>query len=161
MAYLEEIYQYKEKILPLLFNSPTIVATIDNKEIDPNCPDQLIYKNLFTELYIPETPINVATYICFDLYALDITGDLYKNIELHFYIFSHQDHMRTSKGYSRPDYIQSEIDKIMNGNQNFGIGKLELKRSIPFYATNVYRGRELIYKVLNFNQDRRGGFDKY
>lgn len=161
MSFLKEIYQYKTALLPLLFNSEEIVRTIDNKDIDPDSPDELIYKSLYPFLFIPETQDKVATYICFDLFVTDVKDNLLKTVELHFYIFSHQDHMRTQFGYSRIDYIQHQIDKILNGSTIIGIDNIQLKKSIPLlFGTMPYRGKELIYTVLNLNQDRCGGWDK-
>lgn len=162
MAYLEEIYQYKTKILPLLFNSSEIVDAIGNKDIDPEATDELINNNIFPFLYIPSTQTEVKTYICFDLFIPkgQVKGDLIKNVRLHFYIFSHQDH-NFNKGYSRVDYIQSQIDKILNGNSKFGIDKINLEAStLLSFGSTPYRGKELVYTIPELNQDRCGGWDK-
>lgn len=157
MAYLEEIYQNKNKIINLLINSQEIVDTINNTSIET--ADELIGQNVFRNLYIPDTQSEAKTYICIEIYITRVTDKLIKKADIHFWIFSHQSISDTGLGYTRVDYIQSQIDRIMNGNYNFGIDSVNLIGSNMFKPNANFGGVELIYRVTDFNQDRIGGFD--
>lgn len=161
MAYLEEVMTVKNDIINKLINSKPIVDTINNTSIE--APDQLIGKNIYRDLYVPsdESDFEAKTYICLGVFVTKITNQLIKYLDLHFWIFTHQNILDTGLGYSRVDKIQSEIDKIMNGSYQFGIDKAELKGSYQFRPTASYGGVELVYRVPNLNQDTRFGLTKY
>lgn len=161
MAYLEEIMAVKNNIIDKLINSSSIVNAINNTSIET--PDQLIGKNIYRDLHIPsdESDAEAKTYICLGVFVKKITNEYIKYLDLHFWIFSHQNIIDTGKGYSRVDFIQSEIDKIMNGSYQFGIDKAELKGSYPFKPNILYNGVELVYRVPNLNEDTRFGISKY
>lgn len=157
MAYLQEIYENKTAIIKLLVNSESIVDTINNMDIETS--DELIGQNIFRDLYIPDVASTAKTYICIGIFAPNIIDKLIKNVNIYFWVFSHQDIMDTGKGYTRVDFIQSEIDKIMNGNYNFGIDNVNLKYSKPFKPNAKFGGVELLYQVEDLNQDGSRGFD--
>ena len=69
--------------------------------------------------------------------------------------------MSTGLGYTRVDKLQSIIDKMLNGNKQFGIEEIELKSNVPLVVNNTHRGKTLYYQVLNFNQDKLKGTLKY
>lgn len=158
MAYLEEIYEIKNKVIDLIVNSQNITKVIDNSDF-PN--KELIGENIFRDLYIPDVDSTAKTYICVTAVVNKVMQKLYKNVDLHFYIFTHQDIMDLNDKYTRVDCIQSEIDKIMNGSFNFGIDSVVLKGSYSFRPNSKFGGVELIYSIPNLNQDRRFGFDNF
>ena len=157
MAYLEEIIENKNKIIKLLINSEKIVETINNTTIET--PDELVGQNIFRNLFIPDTQAEAKTYICFDIYTNKVVDKLIKKADIHFWIFCHQSVSDTGLGYTRVDYIQSQIDRIMNGNYNFGIDSVNLLGNGKFVPNATHNGVELVYRVDDLNQDRIGGFD--
>lgn len=161
MAYFEEVMTVKNNIINKLVNSQPIVDMINNTSIETN--SDLIGKNIYRDLYIPsdQSDAEAKTYICLGIYVTKVTGKLIKYLDLHLWIFTHQNLMDTGLGYSRVDKIQSEVDKIMNGSYQFGIDAAELKGSYEFKPTVNYGGVELIYRVPNLNEDTRFGLNKY
>ena len=158
MANLQEVYQYKNQIIKLLVNCDEIIKTINNLNIET--ADELIGNNIFKDLYIPDTQSEAKVYICVGVYIPRIYDKLIKNVELHIWIFSHQDIMNTDYGYTRVDYIQYQVDKLLNGNYNFGIDSINLVTSRMFKPNTKFGGVELIYDVPDINQNRCDGFDK-
>jgi len=159
MAYLEEIYQIKNKVIDLILESQPIIDAIDNQTVDTN--KELIGKNIYRDLYIPDTQDEAKTYICVTAYVNKVQDKLIKTVDLNFYIFTHQSIMNFNDTYTRVDCIQSKIDKIINGNYDFGIDATGLKGSRQFRPNAKFGGVELSYTIPNLNQDRCGGFDKY
>lgn len=159
MAYFEEVMAVKNDIISKLINSKPIVDTINNTSIE--APDQLIGKNIYRDLYIPDTSSEAKTYVCLGVFVTKFDGRLIKYLDLHFWIFAHQNIMDTGLGYSRVDKIQSEVDKLMNGSYQFGVDKAELKGSYKFRPNATHGGVELVYRVPNLNQDTRFGLTKY
>lgn len=68
-------------------------------------------------------------------------------------VFSHKS-ASTYKGKSRVDLINIEVDKILNGNLNFGIDAVELVSVMPYIPNNNFFGKQIVYNVQNFNQRR-------
>lgn len=157
MAYLEEVYQAKNKIITLLLNDTEIVKTIDPDFIE--IPDDLINENVYRSLYIPDAQSEAKTYICLEIEVPKIYNKLIKYLDIHIWIFSSQSISDTGNGYTRVDYIQSRIDKIMNGNYDFGIDEVGLRSSYIFRPNAKFGGKELIYRVPEFNQKRCGEND--
>lgn len=156
MAYLEEIMTYKQNLMYMFLQSEEITNLIDNPK-----SESLSETNIFMYYYVPDTITTVGTYICFDVYAPRVQDRLLKNVELRIDIFSHQDSMATGLGYTRVDKLQSIIDKMLNGNKQFGIDEIELKSNVPLVVNNTHRGKTLYYQVLNFNQDKLKGTLEY
>ena len=159
MAYLEEVMDTKNTIIQKLISSQPIVDTINNTSINSN--DDLIGQNIFRDLYIPDEQQVAKTYICLGVFVTKVTNHLIKTLDVHFWIFSHQDVMDTGLGYTRVDKIQSEIDKLINGTYSLGIDKAELKGSYQYKVLKNYTGVELIYQVPNLNQDTRFAATRY
>jgi hypothetical protein len=158
MAYLEEIIDTKNDIVNKLITNEIIVQMLDTKV---ESPDELIGKNIFKDLYIPDTQSEAKTYICLGVFVNKIQNQIIKYLEIHFWIFSHQNVMDTGLGYTRVDKIQSEIDKIMNGSYQFGIDQAQLKGSYQYKVLQDFTGVELVYDVPNLNEDTRFAVNKY
>ncbi len=77
-----------------------------------------------------------------------------KDVQIIINVFSHKK-MSTYMGKSRVDLINIEIDKILNGNMEFGTDAVKLVSVMPYIPNNQFFGKQLIYNVPNFNQ-RRG-----
>ena len=74
-----------------------------------------------------------------------------KDISILFWTFTHQTLMCTSEGI-RTDILASEVDKIINGNRNLGLGTVELKKVLRVNPAKDYHGRSLLYRSVDFNR---------
>lgn len=153
MAYLEEIPVYKDELLHALVEREEIVKYIDSKDENVFDPVDLIGLNIFPNPYVPDTQTEVKTYICMDVYVPRVKDKIFKDVQIVINIFSHKD-MSTYKGKSRVDLINIEVDKILNGNMDFGVDAVELVSVMPYIPNANYAGKQIIYNVPNFNQRR-------
>lgn len=151
MAYLEEIPIYKSDMLRAFVGNENIVTYINNANIDD--PVDLIGENIFPNPYIPDTQSEVKNYICMDIYVPRVKDMLFKDVQIVVNIFSHKN-SSTYKGKSRVDLINIEVDKILNGNFDFGIDKVDLVSVMPYIPNSSFFGKQIIYTVPNFNQRR-------
>lgn len=151
MAYLEEIPEYKKDLLIKFLNNEKIVTYIGNKDIQDS--SDLIGVNVFPFPYVPDTQTEVKTYVCMDIYVPRVKDMIFKDVQIVIYVFSHKD-MGTYKGKSRVDLINIEVDKILNGNDDFGVDKVELVSVLPYIPNSNFSGKQIIYNVPNFNQRR-------
>ena len=148
--YLDELSKYKIEIMKRLCLSKEIQSLILFSESE-NQGKEMMYKNIFPYAFIPDTVTDASTFICFDLEIQRVQNRTFKDINMLFWIFTHQSLMRTENGI-RTDIISNEVDKILNGNKNFGLGTSELKKVLRINPAKDYHGRSLIYKTVDFNR---------
>ena len=43
----DDIIRKKRIIAEMLYSDPDIIEVLDNKELDPTCPDTYLYENIF------------------------------------------------------------------------------------------------------------------
>lgn len=153
MAYLEEIPEYKLDLLQEFLKNEDIIKYIGNTSDNIYDPVDLIGINVFPFPYVPDTETEVKTYICMDIYVPRVKDMLFKDVQIVVNIFSHKS-MGTYKGKSRVDLINIEVDKILNGNFDFGIDKVNLVSVLPYIPNSKFAGKQIIYNVPNFNQRR-------
>lgn len=153
IAYLEEIPAYKDDLLHAFIDNENIVTYIDSKDKEVYDPVDLIGKHIFPNPYVPDTQTEVKTYICMDIYVPRVKDKIFKDVQMVINIFSHKN-MSTYKSKSRVDLINIEVDKILNGNMDFGIDAVELVSVMPYIPNTNFAGKQIIYNVPNFNQRR-------
>lgn len=153
MAYLEEIPKYKTDLLQELLKVDDIITYIGNEDDEIQDPVDLIGVNVFPFPYVPDTETEVKTYICMDIYVPKVKDMIFKDVQIVVNIFSHKE-KGTYKGNSRVDLLNIEVDKILNGNYDFGIDEVKLVSVMPYSPNSNFFGKQLIYNAPNFNQRR-------
>lgn len=151
MAYLEEIPEYKSDILLTFAKNKNIMTYIGNEKITD--ASDLLGENIFPNPYVPNTESEVKVYICLDIYVPRIKDKIFKDVQIVINIFSHKD-KKSYKGKSRVDLLNIEVDKILNGNPDYGIDGVELVSVMPYIPNSTYFGKQIVYNVENFNQRR-------
>lgn len=153
MAYLEEIPEYKSDLLHAFVDNKNIVTYIGNKSKNIYDSSDLVGINIFPHPYIPDTQTEVLTYITLDIYVPRVRDKIIKDVQIVINIFSHKD-MSRYKGKSRVDLLCIEVDKILNGSQDFGIDSVDLVSVLPYTPNSKHAGKQMIYNVQNLNQRR-------
>lgn len=154
MAHLKEITKYKNKIMEAICTNQEIVNLLkqDTDTSDITGKD-MRYKRIFPYNYVPLVAEQAQTFVCFAVIAPVITKELIIDYKLVFWVFTHQDLMRTPNGM-RTDLIVSEIDKMLNGNTKYGLGKVKL---VCLDIMNVpSRGYSGLYMEYNIQDLGRG-----
>ncbi len=146
-----EFFDYKNQLMKDICCNERIVNLVTDKP-DSRVPNHtLAYSQIFPYEYIPETVDNGQTFICFDVDILDVESKTFYVPVLYVWIFSHKSKMRLSEGGIRVDRIASELDKVLNGNRDYGLGKLNLQSVTRFSPIVDYQGRVLTYIAKDFN----------
>ena len=163
---LEEIGSFKNKIVSKLINDSYILdallGDINNVE-DPETA--LLGKDgsgnggcVFKFEYIPDTQENSKTFLCVEVVPQETDGDTITNMIIYVFAYCSKNLMQTyhRKGQAgtRIDILVSDIDKVLNGNSEFGIGPLEWAGSSIYKPAQPYYGRMLVYRVGTFRRAR-------
>ena len=101
----DDISLTKRIIENVLYNDPDIVELIDNPNIDLECPEDLVYENLFPFIKVPGTQDESKNFIC---YEVDDMGEIARNDRMkqqiiQFVVFVHKDLIKTKYGAPRHD----------------------------------------------------------
>lgn len=152
MAHLQELTTYKEKIMQAICTSDEVVSLL-RKDSEPTLSGRdMRYERIFPYDYIPGTTTKESTYICFDIEAPSVYSCVELYLDFYIWIFTHQKLMNTGKG-TRIDLLAHAVDKLFNGRDDFGFGKLELKYCKRLPPPSIgYHGKVMAYSAKFFNR---------
>ena len=162
----EEIGSFKNKIVSKLINDSNILDALLGDINDIEDPETaLLGKDgsgnggcVFKFEYIPDTQENSKTFLCVEVVPQETDGDTITNMIIYVFAYCSKNLMQTyhRKGQAgtRVDILVSDIDKILNGNSEFGIGPLEWAGSSIYKPAQPYYGRMLVYRVGTFRRAR-------
>lgn len=156
MALLKELTEYRSEIMKTLCSSQKIVDLLLDKS-DSAIPDRsLMYKQIFPYAYTPEKTEDVTTYICFRIYVPEVMNKTVKKMGIVFYVFSHQDLIRTEDGL-RPDLIAGEIENLFNGSLKLGVSRMAIEGLDDISPATGFHGIAIEYSTTEFNRPSING----
>ena len=79
------------------------------------------------------------------------SGNMYKLGKICFYVFAHQNILKTEYPWLRTDYILNELDEMFNETRDLGIGKLKVDGMDDVRFSGVHSGSYIEYVNLSFN----------
>ena len=156
MALLKELTEYRQKIMKALCSDAEIVKLVTDKTNAPVPNRDLMYANIFPYAYTPDTTKETDTFICFRLTVPEVMNKTCKQINITFYIFTHQSLMRTRDGL-RPDLIGKEVERLFNGSLDLGLGRAKLEGMDDISPITGYHGIAVEYSVLEYNRPSISG----
>ena len=158
-TYLDELVEYPVKALQRIGTDETVVQLLTNNpnvDMESDEADGVFDKNLFDYGFVDDTTQEATAYICAEADVVKAPGSTMKNMELYVFIYCHKQFMNIDgskfKGMigNRRDNLIRYTDKLLNGSDIFGIGKLEFKSAKVIPAPTGFSARELTYVVPDF-----------
>lgn len=156
MALCKELTEYRSKIMKLLCNDQKIVDLITDTPNSAIPNRSLMYTRIYPYAYTPDVTKDTNTYVCFRIYIPEVQNKTFKTMNIVFYIFSHQDYIRTSEGL-RPDLIGERLEALFNGTMDFGVGRMKLSGMDDISPASTFHGIALEYTVSEFNRPTING----
>lgn len=103
----DDIIRKKRIIEKALYSDEDIVEVIDDPDIDPSCPEELVYKSIFPFIRIPGTQDKSKTFITFSVSDMGRTpnNEVMKSQYVQFVVFVHKDLVTTRYGMERHDLL--------------------------------------------------------
>lgn len=166
-SHLDELIDYKEKIIDIISGSQETIALIAN---NPNIvlgseeAYKIIDENIFSYDYINSTQITSKAFIMVDVDMVRRSTSTMKDLEIYVQIVVDKSYMNLKecgfKGIkgNRRDNILRYVDLLLNGNDEFGIGQLELQSAVGVPVPDIYTSKMLTYAIVNFAQNRKLGY---
>jgi len=159
MPHFEELGKYKYNILlKFIENENLIKALINDSEdfLNQSLPDdfdntKLIYNYIFPYQKNFDSITEKKNFITISLGNYDYINNEFKSGRVYIYIFVHNTMLRTSYECLRFEYIQNQIDIMLNKKYGIGAFNLELVTGGEFILPNSeYYGANLVYKFTDF-----------
>lgn len=154
------IEDYRSVITNTILSNETIVKVLSNDTLDLESADELLWKHLVPQQYIPDTITETGSYILYDmdenvLYSRGSTNSTYTELTLYFWILTHKD-MPSYKGRLRNDILSRELKKMFNETDGLGIAKNHLIHNSIYNTPNYkYMGRLLTFKITDWSDKVR------
>ena len=158
-TFLDALVEYPVKALQKIGTDQTVVGLLTNNpsvDMDSDEADSVFEKYLFDYGYVDSTTSEAVAYICVEADLANIPSPTIKNMRLYVKIVCHKEFMTldaskvTGMIGNRRDNLTRYVDKLLNGSDVFGIGKLTLTDCRAAPAPTGFAARELAYKVSEF-----------
>ena len=151
----DDIVRKKRLIEQILYSDEDIVEILDNPEIDPNCPEELVYKNIYPCLRIPGTQDVSKNFITF---TVDDTERMSSNQAMktqivQFVVFVHKEHIETKYGMARHDLLAYLIRDIFNLSNKLG-PQMEIVSNRESVTDSDYHTRTLRFELIDDNSTK-------
>lgn len=151
----DDIVRKKRIIAQMLYSDPDIVEALDNPEIDPSVPEDLVYNNIYPFLRIPGTQDVSKSFITF---TVDDTERIPSNLVMktqivQFVIFVHKDLVKTKYGMARHDLLGYLIRDIFNLSNKLG-PQMELMSNREGVTDADYHTRTLRFELIDDNSTK-------
>lgn len=155
-TFLDELVEYPVKALHRIGTDSMVAQLLtDNPAIDMESDEayDIFDKFLFDYIYVDGTTTEAAAYICVEAETVKAPTPTMQNMKLYVTIICHKQFMKVDsikfKGMigNRRDNLVRYVDKLLNGSDIFGIGKLALEHAHTVPAPTGFTARELTYTV--------------
>lgn len=151
----DDIVRKKRKIEEILYSDPDIVEVLGDYDIDPSCPEELVYSSIYPFLRIPGTQDVSKNYITFTVDDSDRTAgnSVMKTQYIQFVVFVHKDLVQTQYGVARHDLLGYLIRDVFNLSNKLG-PQMELVSNREGVTDSDYHTRTLRFELIDDNSTK-------
>jgi hypothetical protein len=151
----DDIIRKKRLIEQILYSDEDVVEILDNPSIDPECPEDLVYENIYPCIRIPGTQDVSKNFITFTIDDTERmpSNPIMKSQIVQFVIFVHRDHIETKYGMARHDLLSYLIRDIFNLSNKLG-AQMELVSNREYVTDNDYLTRTLKFELVDDNSTK-------
>ena len=158
----DDIVRKKRIIGQMLYSDPDIIEVLDNPELDPECPDEYLYVNIFPFIRIPGTQDVSKSYITFMLDDMERSqfNKSMKSQYLKVVIFVHKDLVKTKWGADRHDLLAYLVRDVFHLSNSLGL-QLNLVSNREGVTDTDYCTRTLQFEMTTPNSIQPYQTNKY
>lgn len=158
----DDIIRKKRIIEKMLYSDPDIIEVLDNPKLDPNCPEEYLYENIYPIIRIPGTQDVSKNYITFMLDDMEQSqfNKAMKSQYLKIVIFVHKDHVKTKWGMPRHDLLAYLVRDIFHLSNSLGLQVTYLNGREGVTDTD-YITRTLQFEMTTPNSIQQFNTNKY
>ena len=151
----DDIVRKKRLIEQILYSDEDIVEILDNPDIDPEIPEDLVYENIWPCIRIPGTQDISKNFITFTVDDKERmpSNNIMKSQVVQFVVFVHKDHVKTKYGIPRHDLLGCLIRDIFNLSNALG-PQMELMSNKEYVTDTDYYTRTLRFELIDDNSTK-------
>ena len=158
----DDIIRKKRLIGEILYSDPDIIEILDNKDLDPSCPEEYMYQNIFPFIRVPNVQDTSKSFITFMLDDT-VSGQSNKSMKTQFLqivIFVHKNLIETKFGAERHDLLAYLIKDIFHLSNGLGL-QLTLLSDREGVTDTDYYTRTLKFEMTTPNATQPYQTNKY
>ena len=158
----DDIIRKKRIIGELIYSDPDIIEVLDNKDLDPSCPEEYLHKNIFPFIRVPGAQDISKNFITFMLDDIDVAQNnrSMKSQFLKVVIFVHKDLVETKFGAERHDLLSYLVKDVFHLSNSLGL-QLKLVGDREGYTDADYCTRTLQFEMITPNSMQPYQTNKY
>ncbi len=151
----DDIIRKKRIIEQALYSDPDIVEVIDDKDIDPSCPEDLVYSSIYSFIRIPGTQDKSKNYITFSISDMGLSprNEVMKNQYVQFVIFVHKNLAKTNYGMDRHDCLGYLVRDVFHLSDMLG-PQMNLVSNVEGATDTDYITRTLKFELVDNNSTK-------
>ncbi len=160
---LSELGAYKHKVAAIFANDPDIIDVLLGKVDEDADTDEMLLGDdedscghIYEYEYVDDTNETTDTYLCVETVMVKAPTDTAYRVYLYVFAYCHkkimQNYKKEGRVGTRVDILAENVDRLLNSNKDFGIGRLRLVSADVYKPNNSYYGRFLCYEAVDFNR---------
>ena len=148
----DDIIRKKRIIGEMLYSDPDIIEVLNNTELDPNCPEEYLYKNIYPFIRVPGIQDESKNFITFMLDDMESTpsNKSMKSQFLKVVIFVHKNLVETQWGAERHDLLSYLVRDVFHLSNKLGL-QLKLVYNREGFTDTEYCTRTLHFEMTTPN----------
>lgn len=168
-TYLDDIIEFKYAVIKSITSSKKVMGLLLNDpNIDLDGDDALdaLKNNIFDFDYVDRTIQRSDAFIMVDTEMVKPSSGSMNVWHVYIQIVSEKGYNALDKKIfkgvkgNRKDNIAREVDLLLNGRDDFGIGKLTLKSVSPSTVPESFTSTLLTYVISDFREERLNKLDR-
>lgn len=151
----DDIIRKKRLIEQILYMDEDIIEILENPDIDPSVPEDVIGENVFSFLRVPGVQDVSKNFITFTIDDMGRTpnNQVMKSQYIQFVVFVHKDLVKTKYGIDRHDLLGYIIRDIFNLSNKLG-PQMELVNNREGVTDTDFCTRTLKFELIDDNSTK-------
>ena len=151
----DDIIRKKRIIEQTLYSDPDIVEVLGDPDIDPSCPEDLMYRSIWPFIRIPGVQDTSKNYITFSISDMGLSprNEVMKNQYVQFVIFVHKNLAKTNFGMARHDCLGYLLRDVFHLSNMLG-SQMKLVSSVDGATDTDYITRTLKFELVDDNSTK-------
>lgn len=162
ISHIDQLVDYNQLVVNRILSSQNVMGLIANDpslDLDSDAAAEW-EDHVFDHAWVDDTVQEAGAFITVDVDIPEMSSGTIKQMRVYIEILVSKNYMKLSpsrfkgcKG-NRRDNIVRQVDLLVNGSYDFGIGRLDLKNIRTVTTANKFAGKLLTYEVSDFARDR-------
>lgn len=162
-TYIDELIDFKENVISAIAESQTVIGLIANDpniDLDSDRAEDIIEENIFDFDYVDRTVVRTDAFVMVETEMTRPSSGMMTEWYVYVQVVSNKSYNKLDKKLfkglkgNRKDNLVREIDYLLNGSRDFGVGKLELIHVDPATVPDTFTSTMLTYQVVDFRNER-------